>query len=43
MWVKLERQQGYGSLFNNLYLLDDKIKKEAKTPYGQAKIKKEIS
>ena len=42
MWVKLERQQGYGSLFNNLYLLDDKIKKEAKTSYGQAKIKKEI-
>jgi hypothetical protein len=42
MWSLLQRSQGYGSSFNNLYLLDDKIKKEAKTSYGISKIKKEI-
>jgi len=42
MWLLIERKQGYGSSFNNLYLLDDKIKKEAKTSYGVAKITKEI-
>jgi hypothetical protein len=42
MWSLLQRNQGYGSSFNNLYLLDDKIKKEAKTFYGLTKIKKEI-
>ena len=42
MWHLIERKQGYGSSFNNLYLLDDKIKKEAKTSYGISKIKKEI-
>ena len=42
VWQLLQRNQGYGSSFNNLYLLDDKIKKEAKTSYGVAKIKKEI-
>jgi hypothetical protein len=42
VWQILQRNQGYGSSFNNLYLLDDKIKKEAKTSYGISKIKKEI-
>jgi Choline/ethanolamine kinase len=42
MWKIIEREQGYGSLFNNLYLLDDKIKKEAKNEYGITKIQKEI-
>jgi len=42
MWSLLQRNQGYGSSFNNLYLLEDKIKKEAKTSYGITKIKKEI-
>ena len=42
MWSLLQRSQGYGSSFNNLYLLEDKIKKEAKTSYGISKIKKEI-
>jgi hypothetical protein len=42
MWQMIERKQGYGSLFNNLYLLDDKIKKESKTFYGLTKIQKEI-
>ena len=42
MWSLLQRHQGYGSSFNNLYLLEDKIKKEAKTSYGITKIKKEI-
>jgi hypothetical protein len=42
VWQLLRRDQGYGSSFNNLYLLDNKIKKEAKTLYGIAKIKKEI-
>jgi hypothetical protein len=42
VWRLLQRTQGYGSSFNNLYLLDDKIKKEAKTSYGVGKIKKEI-
>jgi hypothetical protein len=41
-WKLLQRTQGYGSSFNNLYLLEDKIKKEAKTSYGITKIKKEI-
>ena len=38
----LERTQGYGASFNNLYLLEDKIKKEAKNTYGISKIQKEI-
>jgi hypothetical protein len=42
MWLLIERKQGYGSSFNNLYVQDDKIKKEAKTSYGVAKITKEI-
>ena len=42
VWQLLKRTQGYGSSFNNLYLLDNKIKKEAKISYGIAKIKKEI-
>ena len=41
-WKLLPRNQGYGATFNNLYLLEDKIKKEAKTSYGITKIKKEI-
>ena len=39
---KLHRNQGYGSSFNNLYLFEDKIKKEAKNEYGITKIQKEI-
>jgi hypothetical protein len=42
VWKKIKRNQGYGSSFNNLYLLKDKLKKEAKTSYGITKIKKEI-
>jgi hypothetical protein len=42
VWQIIQRNQGYGSSFNNLYLLEDKIKKEAKTSYGISKIKKEI-
>ena len=37
-----ERTQGYGSSFNNLYLLKDTIIKEAKSSYGVSKIQKEI-
>jgi len=41
-WELHARSQGYGASFNNLYLLEDKIKKEAKTSYGVKKIEKEI-
>jgi len=41
-WNQIQRKQGYGSSFNNLYLRDAMIKKEAKNEYGIKKIQKEI-
>ena len=38
----LERKQGYGLLFNNLFLSGDTLIKQAKNVYGVGKIKKEI-
>ena len=38
----LERKQGYGLLFNNLFLYGDTVIKKAKNIYGVSKIKKEI-
>ena len=33
---------GYGSSFNNIYIINDTIKKESKNTYGDNKLKKEI-
>jgi hypothetical protein len=41
-WIQIQRKQGYGASFNNLYLRDAMIKKEAKNEYGVKKIQKEI-
>ena len=41
-WNQIQRKQGYGASFNNLYLRDAMIKKEAKNEYGIKKIQKEI-
>ena len=41
-WNQIQRKQGYGASFNNLYLRDGMIKKEAKNEYGIKKIQKEI-
>jgi hypothetical protein len=38
----LERKQGYGLLFNNLFVAGDTLIKQAKNQYGVNKIKKEI-
>jgi len=42
----MEKQEieriGYGSQFNNLFIIDNRIKKESKNEYGHFKIKKEI-
>ena len=41
-WKQIQRKQGYGASFNNLYLRHAMIKKEAKNDYGIKKIQKEI-